>query len=376
MKYYETSYEDYIQSVEKYNLHPYIEKKFSTMKELCNLIFYGATGIGKYSQVLNFLKSYSPSNLKYDKKITISTEKQNYTYQISDIHYEIDMQLLGCHSKLLWHEIFYQIVDIITMKSDKIGFIVCSNFHHIHNELLEIFYSYMQQYSNINSHIKIYFIIISENISFLPNNILNSCKIIGMKRPSKEMYSNILQDNNTICNPRENDYEDTFDKAMNFMKKSSNIINIKKNNKYMSVINNISPCDITNIKELKLFTDFSLDNIPQEVFICVCDSIIELMKSPKLSLNTLRDTIYDILIYNIDATECVWYILSHFIENKLLNKKGITNVLIKSDNIFLQYNNNYRPIYHLENILLYIIIQVNESKSSLRNITNKRKKSK
>ena len=120
------------------------------------------------------LKSYSPSNLKYDKRITISTEKQNYTYQISDIHYEIDMQLLGCHSKLLWHEIFYQIVDIITMKSDKIGFIVCSNFHHIHNELLEIFYSYMQQYSNINSHIKIYFIIISENISFLPNNILNS----------------------------------------------------------------------------------------------------------------------------------------------------------------------------------------------------------
>ena len=100
------------------------------------------------------------------------------------------------------------------------------------------------------------------------------------------------------------------------------------------------------------------------------------MKSPKLSLNTLRDTIYDILIYNIDATECAWYILSHFIENKLINKKGITNILIKSDSIFLQYNNNYRPIYHLENILLYIVTQVNESKSGLKNITNKRKKSK
>jgi hypothetical protein len=376
MKYYETSYEEYIQSVEKYNLHPYIEKQFSSMKELCNIIFYGASGIGKYSQVLNFLKLYSPSNLKYDKKITISTEKQNYTYQISDIHYEIDMQLLGCHSKLLWHEIFYQIVDIITMKSDKIGFIVCSNFHHIHNELLEIFYSYMQQYSNINSHIKIYFVIISENISFLPNNILNSCKIIGLKRPTKEMYLNILEDNNETCNSREPDCEDNFNRAMIFMKKSSNLTNIKKTNNYISTINSISPSDITNIKELKLFTDFSLDNISQEVFICVCDSIIELMKSPKVSLNTLRDTIYDILIYNIDATECVWYILSHYIENKLLNKRGITNILIKSDSIFLQYNNNYRPIYHLENILLYIIIQVNESKSGLKNITNKRKKSK
>ena len=164
------------------------------------------------------------------------------------------------------------------------------------------------------------------------------------------MYLNILEDYNGIYN-REPDYEDNFDKAMNFMKKSSNLTNIKKTNNYISTMNNISPCDITNIKELKLFTDFSLDKIPQEVFVCVCDSIIELMKSPNLSLNTLRDTIYDILIYNIDATECIWYILSHFVENKLLNKTGISNILIKSDSIFLQYNNNYRPIYHLENIL-------------------------
>ena len=186
MKYYETTYEEYLQCVEKYNLHPYIHTHLSSIKQLCNMIFYGPSGIGKYSQVLHFLKKYSSTNLKYDKRVTAVTEKQNYTYQISDIHYEIDMQMLGCHSKLLWHEIFYQIVDIITMKQNKIGFIVCSNFHHIHNELLEIFYSYMQQYSNINSHIRIYFIIISENISFLPNNLLNSCKIIGLKRPTKD----------------------------------------------------------------------------------------------------------------------------------------------------------------------------------------------
>ena len=98
-------------------------------------------------------------------------------------------------------------------------------------------------------------------------------------------------------------------------------------------MNNISPCDITNIKELKLFTDFPLNNIPQEVFVCVCDSIIDLMKSPKLSLNTLRDTIYDILIYNIDATECLWYILSHFIENKLINEHG-TKVRSFNDDVW------------------------------------------
>ena len=95
MKYYETSYEDYIQSVEKYNLHPYIEKHFSSMKELCNIIFYGASGIGKYSQVLNFLKSYSPSNLKYDKRITISTEKQNWT-TLPEFYRQIDDKRNKC----------------------------------------------------------------------------------------------------------------------------------------------------------------------------------------------------------------------------------------------------------------------------------------
>ena len=58
---------------------------------------------------------------------------------------------------------------------------------------------------------------------------------------------------------------------MNFIQKSSNLTNNKKTNNYISTMNNISPCDITNIKELKLFTDFPLNNIPQEVFVCVCD---------------------------------------------------------------------------------------------------------
>jgi hypothetical protein len=80
------------------------------------------------------LKKYSPSHFKYEKKITIQTDKHTYTYHISDIHYEIDMSLLGCNSKILWNEIFLQIVDIISVKAEKVGFIVCKNFHMIHGE--------------------------------------------------------------------------------------------------------------------------------------------------------------------------------------------------------------------------------------------------
>ena len=52
-------------------------------------------------------------------------------------------------AKLLWHEIYTHIVDIIEQyKTHQV--IVCKNFHKINNDLLKVFYSYIQdsrQYS-------------------------------------------------------------------------------------------------------------------------------------------------------------------------------------------------------------------------------------
>ena len=149
MKFHETHFEEYITANQKEDLHPKLEKVFSKfpkkISELRNLIFYGPTGVGKYTQMLKSIKRYSPTELKYEKKISVSFNKQQYFFKISDIHYEIDMSLLGCNSKLLWHEIYLQIIDIISAKNEKSGIIVCKYFNDIHNELLENFYSYMQK---------------------------------------------------------------------------------------------------------------------------------------------------------------------------------------------------------------------------------------
>ena len=136
-------------------------------------------------------KKYSPTELKYEKKISVNFNKQSYFFKISDIHYEIDMSLLGCNSKLLWHEIYTQIIDIISAKTDKSGIIVCKYFHEIHSELLENFYSYMQQNNAISIDIK--FIIITEELSFISDNILNCCEIINIGRPSKSNYNKCLK---------------------------------------------------------------------------------------------------------------------------------------------------------------------------------------
>jgi len=335
MKYYESHYDEYINSVEKYNIHPELIDTInhfpSKNSDLNNSIFYGPTGSGKYSQVLKIIKKYSPSELKYDKKITLQNEKQNYIYKISDVHYEIDISLLGCNSKIIWHEVFLQIIDIISVKQDKFGMIVCKNFHLIHSELLEIFYSYMQQY-NSQSILKIKFFIITEHISFIPTNILNSCQIINIKRPNKEEYKNM------ICSQQQT---------------PTNKIN---------VLNQIELEGILNLKETRYFSLINkTDEIPKDIFNIICDNIIqEISKKEKLSFTDFRDTLYDILTYNLDVTECLWYILRYFIENNYLSSQDITDILDKSYYFLKYYNNNYRPIYHLESIMFYIINKIHK----------------
>ena len=350
MKYYESHYEEYISSIEKYNLHPELLPVYDLfpkrINQLENLIIYGPPGVGKYSQILYLLKRYSPSELKYDKKITITTDKQEYIYRISDIHYEIDMSQLGCNSKLLWHEIFFQIVDIISVKQEKIGVIVCKNFHLIHTELLEIFYSYMQQYNHSQSNIKIRFFIMTEHLSFLPTTIINACQVLRITRPHNQKY---FEMSNFIMN----------DQAKPFLQYVSDYKNKKQqtNKKIHDILNTLEIDSLMNIKELRSFQLInSPDEIPKDVFNIICDNIIhEIMNPKKITFTALRDTIYDILTYNLDMTECLWYILRYFIENKYLSEHNISDILIRTYSFLKYYNNNYRPIYHLESIIFYIL---------------------
>ena len=380
MKFYETSYEEYINSIEKYNLHqelvPICNSFPKMINKLENLIIYGPSGTGKYSQVLNIIKKYSLSDLKYDKKIIANTEKQQYIYKISDIHYEIDMSLLGCNSKILWHEIFFQIVDIISVKKEKYGIILCKNFHLIHNELLDIFYSYMQQYNHSQSNIKIKFFIITEHISFLPTPIINNCHILRVGRPKKETIEEMLYSNYCLLNNKEEQRNFT-QRITDYKTMPYNVVHRTNSNIKTNIIktitNNIELEGVMNLKEFRSFPlileetinddnnniDISKD-LPKDVFNIICDNIIKEISEPKnISFTGFRDILYDILTYNLDMTECLWYILRHFIDNKFLTKKDISEILIDTFLFLKYYNNNYRPIYHLERIMFTIINKIN-----------------
>jgi hypothetical protein len=371
MKFYETHYEEYIHSVDQYNIHPEMLSIYERFPKLLsnfgNLIVYGPPGSGKYSQVLYFLKKYSPSELKYDKKITCQTDKVEYSFHISDIHYEVDMALLGCNSKILWHELFLQIVDIVSVKTEKIGIIICKNFHMIHNELLEIFYSYIQHYNHPSANIQIRFVIISEHVSFIPKNIIQACKLISIRRPEKQKYMQRITDSDekhdinssklSVFLHRIHPPQST--KPMHKRKLAPENAEIKSESKQK--IQNIMMClDSEYIMNIKETESFSLMNdgseIPKDNFNTICNNIIqELLQYNTLAFTQFRDTIYDILVYNLDVPECLWYVISYFMQRNIFTEPEIVGIMEKMYVFLKQYNNNYRPIYHLESIFFYII---------------------
>ena len=68
----------------------------------------------------------------------------------------------------------------------------------------------------------------------------------------------------------------------------------------------------------------------------------------------LRETLYELFIYDINLPESIWYILSHYVKLKQLDKDALFPVLIKLYPFLKYFNNNYRPIYHLENFIIYL----------------------
>ena len=378
MKYYESNYEEYVNSMNKYNLHPELESLYNCLPEqideLPNLLFYGPPGVGKYSQMLHCIYRYSPSKFKYDKKISIgsykpekkskasstvkesssasrksnsassgsstSFKKGEYSYRISDIHYEIDMATLGCNPKTMWHDIFFQIVDIISVKPHKTGIIVCKNFHIIYNELLDIFHSYVRHPFH---NIKIRFILLTEQISFIPDSIVKHFLRISVRRPSKTKYMLLAKSQSRTIFGQQNGFRITNGEKQQL---SDNL--------------DIIQCtSIINCKEMHILKQLQPNQLPMDVFNTVTDVILEKLLDPRqIEIQTFRNDVYDLLIYNIEITDVLFYIITFLLEKKQIDAKKTHDILQHCFTFLKYYNNNYRPIYHLENIIFFILQKI------------------
>jgi hypothetical protein len=289
------------------SFHPYLETENEILKmpleKIQNLIFFGSRGIGKYYQALAYIKKFSPSKLKYNKKMYIN--KYDYYIKISDIHFEIDMESLGCNCKVLWSDIQKQIIDsMISLKISK-AIILCKNFHMINKDLLQNFKNIMLPSCS--------YIFLTEHVGFIPNKILQTSEIIAFRNIKKK----------------------TLKQFENKMNDSENMLAYKKQK-------------LKKYHNIKYINDKHINNI------------IDYLDNSKSSFSylMLREHIYNLLIYQCNIEYCIWYFINNYINTKSI--KQMENVMIELYNFFRLYNYNYRPIFHLEHILLYIYNNVDK----------------
>lgn len=336
----ETGFEEIANAVRRANLHPKLESVFaqfpSRLSEFGNLLFYGPSGVGKYSQVLRVLQPHSPSKLKYQKKITVAHDKQEYFLNMSDIHVEIDMSMLGCNAKCLWHDIYMQMLEVWPTSS---GVLVCKNFQSINTELLDVFYSYMQHNERRRLHLK--FVLLSDALSFIPTSVLNVCQVIPVSRPSKTKYQSVLS-------------------------------SVAKKRWPTTLLVE----DVSNIHFVQLGLGQTTNGLERmHSHKTTCDRILhEMVGLSRLKIGRFRELLYDVLVYNLNVHTCICYILTQLMKTRwLCVDGGVATVATVVDEkmkmkmsrvwkntylFFRQYNNNCRPIYHLERYLFYLITEI------------------
>ena len=102
-------------------------------------------------------------------------------------------------------------------------------------------------------------------------------------------------------------------------------------------------------------------NVFNNIFVKNCDNILYYINNYNtINILQLRDYLYNIFIYQLDLNKSIWYIISKLIETKKINSNNIFSVFKTIFLFFRYYNNNYRPIYHLENFIINLIRNIYE----------------
>ena len=82
--------------------------------------------------------------------------------------------------------------------------------------------------------------------------------------------------------------------------------------------------------------------------------------SKNVKFYNIREKIYNILVYNIAIDNFLLYLINDLINSQLIKEDKLQLLLEDIFTALIYYNNNYRPIYHLEKIVCIIIKYINE----------------
>ena len=309
------SFREHINHIKQHNIHPRLDNtldkyaSFYKKKPVKNkhLILYGPNGVGKYTQMLYLLSKIDENALHTDTKVGIQIKNKTVHVRTSNIHCEVDMQLLGCNAKCIWYNVYNHLLDIISSSMNQIRFIVCRNFEDIHAELLDIFYFFMR---NISST-PISFILITNSVCFIPKQILQLSESIQFKRPNNTHY------------------------------------------KFFQSKTKWKPNEINNIQYVH--DSYILQGPTHRT---LANRIIPLMKDRQCSFISLREAIYDLFTYHINIHNVLLYIIQELKRDEYIHDGNEDTIVSLLESFYEKYYNNYRAIFHVEKLLLEIIQQI------------------
>ena len=138
-----------------------------------------------YSYIMNSLRQISPSSLKYNRKTTIEYYHQDITFPMSDIHIEIDFELLGVNEYSLFFEIFNHLTDNVILNMKKI-IVVCLHFDTIKKKLMDVFYNFLD-------NPRILFIFSVKDMCYIHPYIIKHSIIKKYKSRNKSISSTLFQ---------------------------------------------------------------------------------------------------------------------------------------------------------------------------------------
>lgn len=357
LKYFEHSFDSYLREHTREPLHPSIDAKIEeyknkakTISNLSHFIIYGPENTGKYTLGLYLISLFSENNLSYERKVLVRTsDEQDITLRASDIHFELNMELLNTNTKQRWDDIFNHVIDVMQMHGRNQTFFVLKNFHKAGKDILESIYYYMQREIY---PVNITFLILSNSLCCIPNIVKQVSHKLCVPVPLARKVHKIV----TKC--------DCVNSIPGFPKKQR----VKQKVSSLQIENVYNDVNIKELKAGNKLMTMSTYKIEQR---CI-NQLMKVLWTNGSEICEIRDAIYDQFIKNIDVDKILHSVITQCeVKSKGLMKNSndlfITPEILREVAVFTKhFHNNYRPIFHFERVILALYIRINElHKSSL-----------
>jgi len=169
-----------------------------------DLIVYGTNGSNKEEVVGSYLESISPSGLKYERKLVCETSRSQFFVRVSDIHYSLDLNLLGPAGLVMWNCIIDRIRESIAASGKREGLVVCYSVEGYSAETLDAIGQCLGDL--MGRTVRVFFWFITSSMCCLPRRIAECCAVhrIPQDRIVRKSWETLSSENMArACCPRE-----------------------------------------------------------------------------------------------------------------------------------------------------------------------------